>query len=208
MTPERWKQIDQIFHDALQRQPGDRAAFIAESCGGEECLRQEVESLLASHDQAASFIEIPAGDAAAGLLAERHSRLTPGTMVNRYKILDLLGDGGMGEVYLAQDMRLGRKVALKLLSTYLSSDGERLHRFEQEARAASALSHTNVCVVHEVGEAEGGRHYIVMEYVEGVTLRERLEDTRMKMSEVLDTAVQVASALTAAHKAGIVHRDI
>jgi serine/threonine protein kinase len=114
----------------------------------------------------------------------------------------------MGEVYLAQDMRLGRKVALKLLSTYLSSDGERLHRFEQEARAASTLSHANVCVVHEVGEAKGGRHYIVMEYVEGVTLRERMSDARMKMSEVLDTAVQVASALTAAHKAGIVHRDI
>src|SRR6266567_4839811 len=111
MTPERWKQIDQIFHDALQRQPGDRAAFIAESCGGEECLRQEVESLLASHEQAASFIEVPAGDAAAGLLAERRALLTPGTMVKRYQILGLLGKGGMGEVYLAEDTELHRRIA-------------------------------------------------------------------------------------------------
>src|SRR2546429_1743816 len=208
MNPERWQQIDRLFHSALERDGGERAAFLAQACLGDERLRQEVESLLASHDQATSFIESPAGDAAAGLLAERHSRLTPGTMVNRYKILDLLGEGGMGEVYLAQDMRLGRKVALKLLSTYLSSDGERLHRFEQEARAASTLSHANVCVVHEVGEAKGGRHYIVMEYVEGVTLRERLADTRMKMSEVLDTAVRVGSALNAAHKAGKVTTGI
>src|SRR3989454_10511357 len=208
MHPERWQQIDRLFHSALERNDGERVAFLAQACVGDELLRQEVDSLLASHDQAASFIETPAGDAAAGLLADHHSRLMPGTMVNRYKILNLIGEGGMGDVYLAQDMRLGRKVALKLLPTYLSSDGGRLHRFEQEARAASALSHANVCVVHEVGEAKGGRHYIVMEYVEGVTLRERLKDTRMKMSEVLDTAVQVASALTAAHKAGIVHRDI
>ena len=146
MNPERWQQIDRLFHSALERNGGERAAFLAQACLGDERLRQEIDSLLASHDQAASFIETPAGDAAAGLMAERHSRLRPGTMVNRYKILDLLGEGGMGEVYLAQDMRLGRKVALKLLSTYLSSDGERLHRFEQEARAASTLSHANaVC---------------------------------------------------------------
>jgi eukaryotic-like serine/threonine-protein kinase len=208
MDPERWQQIDQLFHSALERDRGERTAFLAQACVGDERLRQEVESLLASHDRAASFIEVPAADAAAGLLAERHARLRSGTIVNRYKILDLLGEGGMGEVYLAQDMTLGRKVALKLLSTYLSSDGDRRRRFEQEARAASALSHANVCVVHEVGEAEGGRHYIVMEYLEGVTLRERMADARMKISEVLDTAVQVASALIAAHKAGIVHRDI
>src|SRR5438093_3720253 len=137
MDPEHWQQIDQLFHSALERDGGERTAFIAKACVGDERLRREVESLLASHQQAGRFIEMPAGDAAAELLAERHARLRPGTMVNRYKILDLLGKGGMGEVYLAQDMRLGRKVALKLLSTYLSSDGERLHRFEQEARAAS-----------------------------------------------------------------------
>src|SRR2546430_8942082 len=166
MNPERWQQIDRLFHSALERNGGERSAFLAQACLGDERLRQEVESLLASHDEATSFIETPAGDAAAGLMAERHARLMPGTILNRYKILELIGEGGMGDVYLAQDMRLGRKVALKLLPTYLSSDGGRLHRFEQEARAASGLSHANVCVIHEVGEAEAGRrHYFVIEYV-------------------------------------------
>ena len=139
MNPERWQQIDQLFHSALERDGGERTAFLAQACPDDQGLRDEVESLLASHDQAASFIETPAGDAAAGLMAERHARLKPGTMLSRYKILNLLGEGGMGDVYLAQDMRLGRKVALKLLPTYLSSDGGRLHRFEQEARMASSL---------------------------------------------------------------------
>jgi serine/threonine protein kinase/Tfp pilus assembly protein PilF len=208
MDPERWQQIDQLFHAALGRNGSERAAFLAEACVGDESLRQEVEALLSSHHLAVSFMETPAGDVAADLLAELHTQLKSGTMVNRYKILEILGKGGMGEVYLAQDTKLGRKVALKLLSTYLSGDGDRLRRFEQEAHAASALSHANVCVVHEVGEAEGGRHYIVMEYIEGLTLRERMAESRMKISEVLDAAVQVASALTAAHQAGVVHRDI
>src|SRR5712691_10047946 len=186
MNPERWQQIDRLFHSALERDGGERAAFLVQACLGDERLRQEIDSLLASHDQAASFIETPAGDAAAGLLAERHSRLTPGTMVNRYKILNILGEGGMGEVYLAQDMRLGRKVALKLLSTYLSSDGERLHRFEQEARAASALNHPNVCVIHEIGKTDDGRHFIAMEYVDGLTLRQRMAQKHLKLSEALD----------------------
>jgi len=207
MTPERWKQIDQIFHDALQRQPGDRAAFIAESCGGEECLRQEVESLLASHDQAASFIEVPAGDAAAELLAERNAPLTSGTMLDRYKVLNLLGKGGMGEVYLAQDTKLTRKVAVKLLPAEFTISSERMRRFEHEARAVTALNHPNIVTVHEI-ERLNGTNFIVTEFVDGQTMRQLMSETGMYVTEALDIAIQIASALDAAHTAGIVHRDI
>lgn len=207
MTPERWKQIDQIFHDALQRQPGDRAAFIAESCGGEECLRQEVESLLASHDQAASFIEVPAGDAAAELLAERNAPLTSGTMLDRYKVLNLLGKGGMGEVYLAQDTKLTRKVAVKLLPAEFTISSERMRRFEHEARAVTALNHPNIVTVHEI-ERLNGTNFIVTEFVDGQTLRQLMSKTGIYLSDALDIAIQIANALEAAHAAGIAHRDI
>ncbi|MCA1617142.1 MAG: serine/threonine protein kinase, partial [Acidobacteria bacterium] len=204
MTSEHWQRVKGVFESALEREPRERAAFLDQVCDSDEALRKEVESLLNSFTE--SFMETPA--VALEALADEREKLKAGETISHYQILSSLGAGGMGEVYLAQDMKLGRKVALKLLPAYLSSDGDRLRRFEQEARAASTLSHANVCVVHEVGEAEGGRHYIVMEYVEGVTLREHLADARMKLSEVLDTAVQIATALTAAHKAGIVHRDI
>src|SRR5688572_27581283 len=131
-----------------------------------------------------------------------------GQTINQYQIISHLGTGGMGEVYLAEDTRLGRKIALKFLPALLTQDKAHLRRFEQEARAVAALSHPNVCVIHEVVETGEGRHCIVMEYVEGVTLRERMAEGRMKVEEALDAAVQVASALSAAHAAGIVHRDI
>ena len=131
-----------------------------------------------------------------------------GQKIGRYEIVSLTGEGGMGEVYLAHDSRLGRKVALKLLPAYLSKDKSRLRRFEQEARSASALSHPNVCMIYEVGENEENRPYIAMEFVEGITLRQRLEQGEIKLTEALDIAIQVASALTAAHEAGITHRDI
>jgi serine/threonine protein kinase/Tfp pilus assembly protein PilF len=207
MTPERWKQIDQIFHDALQRPPGDRAAFIAESCGDEECLRQEVVSLLAAHDQAASFIEVPAGDAAADFLADHNARLTSGTILNRYKILNLLGKGGMGEVYLAEDTKLSRQIALKLLPAQFTISSERMRRFEHEARAVSALNHPNIVTIHEI-ERLNGTNFIVTEFVDGQTLRELISERRIRLSEALDIAIQIARALDAAHTAGIVHRDI
>lgn len=207
MQPERWQQIEQLFHSALERESSDRAAFLAHACGGDDSLRKEVESLIESHEQPDNFIEKPAGDIAAELFAEREARLTTGQTVGPYKILSLLGEGGMGEVYLAQDTRLGRQVALKLLPTQFSLDPERARRFEQEARAASALNHPNIVTIHEVGQVDDA-HFLVTEFIDGETLHLRLAKSRMKLREALEVATQVASALAAAHQAGIVHRDI
>jgi eukaryotic-like serine/threonine-protein kinase len=134
--------------------------------------------------------------------------LQAGTRLGPYEVIALIGAGGMGEVWLATELRLGRKVALKVLPADLTRDPVRVQRFEQEARAASALNHPNVCTIHAVGETSEGQHYIAMEYVEGETLRERLSTTRVSIREALDIAIQVAGALSAAHGAGIVHRDI
>ncbi len=207
MNPERWQQIDQLFHSALERHGGERVAFLAQACVDDERLRQEVESLLSFHDLATSFIEKPAGDAAAELLVERHARLTPGTMVNRYKILDLLGKGGMGEVYLAEDIELHRRIALKVLPAGFTRDSDRVRRFVREAHAASALNHPNIVTIHEIGRLDDV-HFIVTEFIEGQTLREQFRAGGMLLTEALDVAIQVASALDAAHSAGIVHRDI
>jgi len=208
MDPERWQQIDQLFHSALKCEPTARAAFLERACKGDEALRREVESLIVSHEQPDSLIDSPADDLAAELLAGSDAALTAGQIVGPYKIVSLIGKGGMGEVYLAQDTRLGRQVALKLLPTYLSGDNDRLRRFQQEARAASALNHPNVCVVHEIGRTDDGRHYIAMEYVAGLTLREQMANHQLKLGQTLDVATQVGAALAAAHGAGIVHRDI
>src|SRR6266699_1318543 len=130
-----------------------------------------------------------------------------GRSISRYRILEKLGAGGMGEVYLAEDTKLGRKVALKLLSEELTQNRDRLSRFDQEAYAASALNHPNIVTIYEMGD-EGGRHYIVTEFVDGVTLRKRLHAAPMELADVLNTAIQITGALEEAHAAGIVHRDI
>jgi serine/threonine protein kinase len=208
MNPERWEQASRILDIALELDPERRAAYLDEVCANDDELRQEVESLLRASAQAGSLLDSPAMAMAAPLLVSDSVKTLLGQSIGHYKIITALGTGGMGEVYLAQDIRLGRQVALKLLPTYLSGDRDRLRRFEQEARAASSLNHPNVCMIHEVGEMADGRHYMVMEHIEGVTLRERLAIKPLKLREVLDAAVQVASALEAAHAAGVVHRDI
>jgi serine/threonine protein kinase len=151
MTPERWQQIDQLFHAALQREANERAAFIAEGCAGDETLRKDIEDLLASHEQSNSFIETPAADVAASLIAEDEAGFMAGQKIGPYTIVQLLGAGGMGQVYLATDTRLGRHVALKVLPKQFTIDPERIRRFEKEARAASALNHPNRVTIHEVG---------------------------------------------------------
>ena len=207
MTHERWEQIKGLFHAALEHEPARRPAFLAQACADDGPLHQEVESLLASHEQAESFIETPASDVAAGLLAEDQTGLVAGQTVGPYKIVGLLAAGGMGEVYLANDTRLRRKVALKLLPPPSMMNAERVRRFEQEARAASALNHPNIITIHEVGQWRG-RDFIATEYVEGVTLRTRMRGRGLPLAAAVDIALQIAGALAAAHGAGIVHRDI
>jgi serine/threonine protein kinase/alpha-beta hydrolase superfamily lysophospholipase len=206
MKPERWQQLKPLLQSALDRGPGERAAFLDEACKGDEHLRQEVESLIISHDQASSFIEVPAFEVMAESLENKQTELV-GQTLGHYRVLEALGAGGMGEVYLADDTRLGRKVALKLLPTHFTSDHDRVRRFQQEARAASALNHPNILTIYEIGQMDA-RHFIATEFIEGETLRQRMAETQMKTSEVLDVATQVARALSAAHQAGIAHRDI
>src|SRR5690349_566282 len=207
MTPERWQQVKQIFNSAINYRPEERGVFISEACSGDEDLRSEVESLIASHERSGAFIDEPAFAVAAGMLVDDKSELKPGQTIGSYEILSFLSRGGMGEVYLAEDKRLGRKVALKLLPSSFTKDDDRLRRFEQEARAASALNHPNIITIFEIREA-GSSHVIATEFVEGGTLRTRLNHSSLSLYETLDIAIQVADALSAAHKAGIIHRDI
>jgi TolB-like protein len=209
MKPERWHDIERLYHDALARGPDDRTAFLDGACA-DEAVRREVESLLAHDEPAARFMSRPPGELAAEMLATEPSASPIGTSIDRYRIVDLLGHGGMGEVYLAVDTRLDRKVAVKVLPGAFAGDGERLRRFEREARSASALNHPNILTIHEIGEAPAGAgsRYIVAEYVEGETVRELVRRGPLGPSAALDVARQVASALEAAHAAGIVHRDI
>jgi hypothetical protein len=173
VIPERWERVNSVFRRALERAPQERAAVLAEACGSDEALRREAEALLAAHAQTGAFLESQTVEgAAAATVAEQLPSLV-GQQVGRYQVLAPLGAGGMGEVYLAQDTQLRRRVALKLLPAFFSADPERVRRFEQEARAAAQLAHPNVCVIHEVGQAGDGRHFIAMEYIQGETLRQR-----------------------------------
>ena len=207
MNPERWQQVKEIFHSALTLDPRERAAFLERACAGHDSLRREVESLIRSHERTGNFIDAPAYEVAAEVMEESSAELQKGARLGPYEILSSLGRGGMGEVYLARDERLGRKVALKLLPAHFMKDRERLGRFEQEARAASSLNHPSILTIYEIGR-EDGKHFIATEFIEGETLRERIARGPLKAVEALDICSQIASALSAAHAAGIVHRDI
>jgi serine/threonine-protein kinase len=207
MKAERWKQVNDLFQSAVERAPGERAAFLDEACQDDADLRCEVESLLTSHVRAENFIESPAFETAPELLISDGAGALIGELIGHYLIERLIGVGGMGEVYLARDVQLGRKAALKLLPEHLTADEAQLSRFKTEARSASALNHPNILTVYEIG-TDGKRQFIAMEFIEGVTLRALLADGRMNLRAALELAVQVASALAAAHEAGVVHRDI
>jgi serine/threonine protein kinase/formylglycine-generating enzyme required for sulfatase activity len=207
LKPERWQQIEKLYHAALERKESERARFLDEACAHDAKLRREVDSLLSSHEKAEGFLDSPALDMAARTIATEQSVSVIGTTIGHYKITAPLGSGGMGEVYLARDKRLGRQVALKLLPDYFTGDTDRVRRFEQEARAASALNHPNILTIYDIGKIEG-IHFIATEYVEGETLRSLMQRKRMALDEILTLAIQLASALAAAHQAGIVHRDV
>jgi serine/threonine protein kinase len=198
MTGERWQEIKNVLEAALPMDSEKRRAYLDHACSADESLRREVESLLAADKQAqTSFLESPP-------LA---LRLEKGTRLGEYEIQSLLGCGGMGEVYRARDLRLRREVAVKVLPAFVSSDPERLRRFEQEATAAAALNHPNILAVHQLG-TYGGAPYLVSELLEGETLREQIRRGRIALRRVIDYAVQIAHGLSAAHEKGIVHRDL
>ncbi len=204
MQAERWQQVEKLFHAALEHASHERVAYLRETSNGDPELQREVQSLLAAHE-ASEGLETAASELAGEWLKGQQSRI--GQSLGHFEIMAHLGSGGMGDVYLAEDNGLRRKVALKLLPAQLSADAERLRRFEREAQAASGLNHPNILTIHEIGETNG-THYIATEFIEGQTLRERMTGAPMQLGEALQVAEQVASALAAAHEAGIIHRDI
>src|SRR5215216_5242003 len=210
MDRELWKQVDALLEQALEQPPEEREAFVINASQDNSVLRGEVLSLLQAQSQAAKFMERSAMKVAAQALAEDCNLTTVITSLVRqeietYRIEKLLGAGGMGEVYLARDLKLGRMVALKVLPWQFVVDGDRLSRFQREARALSALNHPNLVTIYEVGEAKG-LHFIAMELVEGKTLSS-LRD-KLSLKELLSIVAQVAEALGAAHHSGIIHRDV
>ena len=206
MTAERWHQIQHLLQGALERSGAERAAWLESTCAGNAELRNEVETLLASDQHVEGFLEVNALHHA-GLLPDDESGAAPGSRVGPYIIEGRLGAGGMGEVFLAQDLRLSRKVALKLLDPTLIGDSTARGRFVREARLASSLDHPNICTVYDIGEA-GDRPFIAMQYVEGETLQHTIGRGPLNAEAALSVGLQVAEALAAAHARGIVHRDV
>jgi eukaryotic-like serine/threonine-protein kinase len=210
MNPERWRKISEIFEAALERPADERASFLADACAGDEELRQRVEAMLAADNQRSLLIDRPAYQALSnfstiGYQFEAQQSLS-GAMIGEYRLIKELARGGMGKVYIAFDTRLGRTAALKVLPTQTASP-ERVVRFQREARTASSLNHPNIITIYDFGNANG-RDFIVSEYVEGRTLRSFIADPDLSFNKILDIVIQVASALEAAHTAGIVHRDV
>src|SRR5688500_11168391 len=206
MPDSAWPKVREIFDSALRRPPEDRLRFVTEACGDDKALLAEVESLLSSHDSAGSFMETPAVAKVAEML-ESETKLEKGSRFGHYEIVEQIGVGGMGEVYLAKDTRLERQTAIKILPGTVAQDEERMQRFVREAKSASALNHPNIITIYEIGETNN-THFIATEYIEGDTLRERLKGAPVNLKSALEIAIQVASALDAAHRTGIVHRDI
>jgi serine/threonine-protein kinase len=207
MSDTNWYKVREIFDLALRRQPDERRRFLNEVCGDDETLLTEVESLLSSHDSAESFMETPAVARVADVIETNTKKLETGKCFGHYEIINQIGAGGMGEVYLAKDKKLDRNVAVKILNEEFSQDASNLNRFIREAKATSRLNHPNILVVHEIGQQEN-TNYIVSEFINGKTLREVIKEKRLKLSEVLDISIPIADALCTAHSSNIIHRDI
>ncbi len=207
MNPEHWQKIKRLLDEAMKLDSEKRQDFLDDACGDDLNLRREIEELLASSENVRSFLEQPAVKEVADVIVNREDKLISGQSFGHYKIIEQIGKGGMGEVYSAKDTKLHRQIALKVLSSDFTRDDDRLRRFVREARATSALNHPNILTIHEIGEGDG-LHFIASEYVKGETLRERLEPEDLTLRETLEIATQTATALSAAHEAGVVHRDI
>ena len=210
MTPERWKKIEQLCNAALEREAGQRGAFLLQACGGDDELRREVESLLAQEKPADRFLESSDAEHAVKQLGKGRgdgAEKLIGKRLGSYQIVSLVGAGGMGEVYRARDTRLDRTVAIKVLPERLAERAELRERFEREARTIASLNHPHICTLYDVGR-EGGTDYLVMEYVEGETLAERLKKGSLPVEQVLRYAIEIADALDKAHRKGITHRDL
>ncbi len=207
LTPERWQQVKNIFHSALERDPAHRADFLNQACSDDDELRQEVQSLISAFERPGSFMDSPAYEEAASIITDSESESPIGWTLGSYRIIALLGVGGMGEVYLARDSKLGRKVAIKMLPPEMTRSQKRSQRLLREAQSASMLNHPNIVTVHSLEEA-GGRDFIVMEYVEGETLKAVIKRGPLSMERLIELGVQAGSALDAAHGVGLIHRDI
>ena len=208
ITHDSWQRIKEIFQSAQELTPEERSDFLDRACGDDKSLREEVEALLSADATNEDFLSAPAYEFAASIIAGDETEFSAGQKIGPYTILCPLGFGGMGQIYLAEDAKLRRKIALKFISPQFATDESRVQRFEQEARAVSALNHPNICVIHDLGVTESGRHFIAMEYIQGTTLRQQLSRGGMSAPKALNIAVQVATALSSAHASGIIHRDI
>jgi serine/threonine-protein kinase len=206
MTPERWLEVERLFHEASERPPHERAAFLQESSAGDDVLRREVESLLDQSSRADAFLEGPAVGAAALLDRQRRSKLI-GRRLSEYEVQEWIGAGGMGEVYRARDVKLGRDVAIKMLPAFLASDPGRAERFKREAQILATLNHPHIGAIYALEESDGILG-LVLELVEGPTLADRLNAGPLPIHDALVMARQTADALEAAHAKGIIHRDL
>ncbi|MBA2737833.1 MAG: serine/threonine protein kinase [Pyrinomonadaceae bacterium] len=207
MNANRWKTVERVFNKSVNLPPEKREKYVLSACNGDSALLEDVLTLLAEAEKSDSFLSEPIFEVGAQILASEYIGLFDEPNFSKYEVQKILGRGGSGVVFLAKDTTLERNVALKVLPTALADDDERILRFQQEAKAASAISHPNVAHIYGFGKADG-RYYLAMEYVEGNTLRGLLKKKEIDKIHALDIACQMTKALSAAHKAGIVHRDI
>jgi serine/threonine-protein kinase len=204
MEPDRWKRVEELYHSALEKAPADRAAFLIRACAGDTELRREVEELLGHDDSREGLLDAPAWQQASEVLAS--AQLAAGTLLGPYRVIRRLGAGGMGSVYLAEDTRLRRRVAIKLLRARATTPNS-YQRLQREAQLISSLSHPHICALYDIG-SQDGIGFLVMEHVEGETLRSRLNKGALPLETAMRIGAQVADALAAAHSKGIVHRDL